>query len=40
MIESFIEEGRQPLSGELTYGLSITDPCIGWETTRSMLTEQ
>ncbi len=36
MIESYIEEGRQDI-GEGTYGKSITDPCIGWETTEKLL---
>jgi 3-deoxy-7-phosphoheptulonate synthase len=40
MIESFIGEGSQPISGELQYGLSITDPCIDWETTAKMLLAQ
>jgi len=33
MVESHLKAGRQDLvSGkELVYGLSITDPCIGWE---------
>lgn len=29
MIESYIEEGAQNTSGTV-YGLSITDPCLGW----------
>ena len=37
MIESFIEEGNQKISGDLKYGLSITDACIDWETTEQML---
>ncbi|NNJ69807.1 MAG: 3-deoxy-7-phosphoheptulonate synthase [Kiritimatiellales bacterium] len=37
MVESFIEEGNQKISGDLQYGLSITDPCIDWETTEQML---
>ncbi|MDF7798203.1 3-deoxy-7-phosphoheptulonate synthase [Pontiellaceae bacterium B1224] len=37
MIESFIEEGNQKISGDLKYGLSITDQCIDWETTEKML---
>jgi 3-deoxy-7-phosphoheptulonate synthase len=36
MIESFIKAGNQPIGEELEYGLSITDPCLDWETTRSM----
>lgn len=37
MIESFIEEGNQPISENLIYGKSITDPCISWETTEELL---
>jgi len=39
MLESFLVEGRQDLRpGEpLTYGQSITDPCIDWEDTVSAL---
>ncbi len=35
MLESFLVEGRQDLrpGEELTYGQSITDPCIDWEDT-------
>lgn len=38
MIESFIEEGNQPITDDLTYGLSITDACIDWETTEKILS--
>ena len=38
MLESFIEEGSQPISGNLKYGQSITDACIDWATTEKMLT--
>ncbi|HEX3720490.1 MAG TPA: 3-deoxy-7-phosphoheptulonate synthase [Verrucomicrobiae bacterium] len=40
MVESYIEEGAQPFPkkpSELRYGLSITDGCVGWETTARML---
>ncbi|WP_321530731.1 3-deoxy-7-phosphoheptulonate synthase [uncultured Desulfuromonas sp.] len=39
MIESNIEEGNQPIGPqeELKYGVSITDKCIGWETTDRLL---
>jgi 3-deoxy-7-phosphoheptulonate synthase len=34
MLESFLVEGRQEAgSGKLTYGQSITDPCMGWART-------
>lgn len=36
MIESFIEDGCQKVE-EHIYGKSITDPCIGWETTEKLL---
>ncbi len=38
MIESFIEEGNQKISGNLGYGLSITDPCLDWETTERLFS--
>lgn len=37
MIESFLEHGRQDDGDELTHGLSITDPCLGWEQTEALL---
>jgi 3-deoxy-7-phosphoheptulonate synthase len=39
MLESFLFEGRQDLdpTRKLTYGRSITDACIGWETTEQVL---
>jgi len=41
MIESHLHEGSQPLGdpAALRYGVSITDACIGWETTESLLRE-
>ncbi|MEQ6918542.1 3-deoxy-7-phosphoheptulonate synthase [Halomonas aquatica] len=39
MIESHLHEGKQPLvPGRLRYGVSVTDACIGWETTENLLT--
>ena len=40
MIESFLEAGRQNVveGGKLTYGQSITDPCIDWSATEDILT--
>ena len=32
MVESYIEDGAQPIDGGV-YGKSITDPCLGWEET-------
>ena len=40
MLESFLVAGRQDLgSGELTYGQSITDACMDWDTTAGALDE-
>jgi 3-deoxy-7-phosphoheptulonate synthase len=39
MMESFLVEGNQSLSerAQLTYGQSITDSCMSWETTVQVL---
>jgi 3-deoxy-7-phosphoheptulonate synthase len=37
MLESFLEAGRQDLGGSLTYGRSVTDACMDWETTVGVL---
>lgn len=37
MVESYIEEGNQPISDNPTYGKSITDPCLGWHATERMI---
>ena len=37
MLESHLFDGCQPLSGELRYGVSITDGCLGWSATERML---
>ena len=37
MLESHLFDGNQPLSGELQYGVSITDGCLGWDGTEQML---
>ncbi|MDT8347865.1 MAG: 3-deoxy-7-phosphoheptulonate synthase, partial [Flavobacteriaceae bacterium] len=41
MIESHLVEGRQDVVAgqELTYGQSITDACISWESTEVLLRE-
>lgn len=38
-LESHINEGSQPFvqEGGLKYGLSITDSCMGWDTTQSLI---
>ena len=38
MVESYIEDGRQPVDGGV-YGKSITDPCRGWEKSRRLILE-
>jgi len=39
MLESHLFEGKQPLTtrSALHYGVSITDPCLGWEETESLI---
>ena len=37
MLESFLVGGRQDLGGKLTYGQSVTDKCMDWETTVGVL---
>lgn len=40
MVESHLSEGKQPFTNDpahLRYGVSITDSCIGWEETESLL---
>jgi 3-deoxy-7-phosphoheptulonate synthase len=40
MVESFIEPGNQPIPedrSKLRYGCSVTDACVGWDTTVEML---
>ena len=40
MVESNINDGNQPIPAqvsELKYGVSVTDACVGWETTERML---
>ena len=40
MLESHLKAGSQPIPkdlGKLEYGMSITDPCIDWQTTESLV---
>lgn len=37
MLESFLHHGSQALVNPLSYGVSITDECIGWEDTTEVL---
>ncbi len=42
MVESNLEDGSQPIPPDLShlrYGVSITDACVGWETTERMLRQ-
>ncbi|MGI5869012.1 MAG: 3-deoxy-7-phosphoheptulonate synthase [Kiritimatiellia bacterium] len=42
MLESYLEWGSQPMSHDpdkMDYGVSVTDPCIDWETTERILRE-
>ncbi len=36
MIESYLEDGSQPVDGDV-FGKSITDPCLGWEKTERLI---
>jgi 3-deoxy-7-phosphoheptulonate synthase len=36
MIESYIEEGAQDITGKV-FGKSITDPCLGWKDTETLI---
>jgi len=40
MVEGYLLEGSQPITknpADLRYGVSITDACVDWETTETML---
>lgn len=37
MLESHLHPGKQEITPSLLYGVSITDSCIGWEETESLL---
>jgi len=42
MLESNIEEGNQQIPEDLSdlkYGVSLTDACMNWETTETLLSE-
>lgn len=39
MLESNLYEGHQPITSQLTYGVSITDSCLDWETTKRLILE-
>lgn len=37
MLESNLMDGQQALGDNLSYGVSITDGCLGWSKTEQML---
>jgi 3-deoxy-7-phosphoheptulonate synthase len=37
MLESFLFEGKQPLQYPLSYGVSLTDPCLSFERTKDLI---
>lgn len=42
MIESHLEAGNQPIPADLSqlrYGCSVTDACVGWDTTAAMIRD-
>lgn len=39
MLESFLHSSNQPLTPPLKKGISVTDPCLDWETTKNALSQ-
>lgn len=39
MIESYLKEGRQDICENYEKGISITDPCLGWEDTKKLILD-
>lgn len=39
MIESYLEEGCQSIDDVMTYGKSITDPCLSWDASERLIYE-
>ena len=40
MLESYLEGGKQPIPAQredMKYGVSITDACLGWKETETLL---
>ena len=37
IVESYLEDGCQPIGSSEVYGKSITDPCLGWEKTENLI---
>lgn len=40
MLESHLYEGSQKISPHLKYGVSITDPCLDWKTTKNLISRR
>ena len=39
IVESYLEDGNQPIGPDEIYGKSITDPCLGWEKTEKLILD-
>lgn len=39
MLESFLVDGNQKISNDMTYGQSVTDGCLGWDKTEKLYLE-
>lgn len=39
MLESYLYDGAQKISTQMTYGQSVTDGCLGWEKTQQLLLD-
>lgn len=39
MLESFLSPGRQDISEDMAYGVSITDACMGWDETERVVRQ-
>ncbi|MCQ2771598.1 MAG: 3-deoxy-7-phosphoheptulonate synthase, partial [Clostridia bacterium] len=39
MIESYLLDGNQKIGDNAEYGKSVTDACIGWETTEKLILD-
>lgn len=39
MLESYLVDGQQKISCDMTYGQSVTDGCLGWENTQQLLLD-
>nr|WP_315277125.1 3-deoxy-7-phosphoheptulonate synthase [uncultured Acinetobacter sp.] len=39
MLESYLVDGNQKISCDMTYGQSVTDGCLGWDKTEQLLIE-